>query len=545
MPNQVLEGVQQRLSQRLQSDLQGDAENRKAQAEGLHKVIWSPDATDEQRERAQVALEKLYPHSKDLLGKVREVSSKVFGFLKAPPGVAETGQQKSSEILGQAADKEAAASQIDPDVARVYSGIGLPAGLAPSLPPPPGMAGDPGAGASAPVTMPQAGMTRVPAAPLAPPPSMTQDIGSVVRAGAARKTQEEIAKEQRASAETYKQTWDTTNAEIFKNKELSKIEKPDTSIDEYEFAIKVAEGNLPKALEIIKDLNKNKSAGQRANLQHITGEVDGKPVLASYDPEDGHIYVGGRDVTDKFQPKDSNGEPLYPVVQGNQIVYMPRSQAAGQAAPRTIYDPSGMPSLAGQPGVSTQPPPTIPEGAQASLSGWKTSIDQIEKDILPQLKESKSRLGPLAGRILALEIDQLGGYGAKPEQIQLAMSLRRSLMSQAFADGGKNLTGTEKEIFDTMLPKLTDTYEQAVVKAQEAANYLRGKYEDRLATMPVNQRRQMAPLAPPPSSTGGTTPPPGARGGTAAPTGQQFKDGDTFNFNGQNLIRRNGVWVPR
>lgn len=126
--NQVLEGVQQRISQRLQSDLNADAENRRAQAEGLHKIIWDPDATDEARERAQQTLEKLYPNSKDLMGRIKQASGKIFSFFKAPPSIQDAAQSKSQETLNQATREDMAGA--DPNVQATYSGM---------LPPPPSM----------------------------------------------------------------------------------------------------------------------------------------------------------------------------------------------------------------------------------------------------------------------------------------------------------------------------------------------------------------------------------------------------------------------
>jgi hypothetical protein len=188
-------------------------------------------------------------------------------------------------------------------------------------------------------------------------------------------------------------------------------------------------------------------------------------------------------------------EPLYPVFENGKVVYKPRSQAAGMEAPRTVYDAQGNPTTGGMP-VSLTPPPSIPEGTQTSLTGWKLAIDQIDKDIIPQIQKMKESLGPLTGRITLAEITKLGGLGASKEQIQLATDMRRLLMSQAFAEGGKQLTPTEKEEFVALNPALTDTFDQAMIKAQRARDYLDRRYKTRLEVMPARQRGQLPASAP-------------------------------------------------
>lgn len=199
----------------------------------------------------------------------------------------------------------------------------------------------------------------------------------------------------------------------------------------------------------------------------------------------------GKGPSDWYAFKQSQGgEPLYPVMINGVPTLQPRSQASGKPTPTTIYQPSGLPTVAGIPGLSTQAPPPVPDITQANLAGWKQSISQIDR-IVPQLEAQKNTLGPLAGRVKLAEIGRLGGMGATPQQISLAVQLRRLLMSQAFAEGGKQLTPTEKEEFVFINPTLSDTFEQAIEKAKLSREYLQQRYDERISAMPVRERMQM------------------------------------------------------
>lgn len=226
------------------------------------------------------------------------------------------------------------------------------------------------------------------------------------------------------------------------------------------------------------------------------------------------------------------GEPLYPVMEGNTPVLRPRSVAAGKPTPTTIYQPSGLPTVAGIPGLSTQAPPPVPDITQASLAGWKQSISQIDQ-IMPLLKQAEDTLGPLAGRIKLAEVEKLGGMGATPEQIELATRLRRLLMSQAFAEGGKQLTPTEKEEFIAVNPHMTDTLRQAMINARLSKEYLEGRYQNRLDAMPVRERMQLQ---------GGATPEAGGTGGTGGTVVMVGPDGKEWNVPRANIpvFKQNG-----
>jgi hypothetical protein len=178
------------------------------------------------------------------------------------------------------------------------------------------------------------------------------------------------------------------------------------------------------------------------------------------------------------------------------VVYRPRSQAAGAYAPRTVFAPSGVPTVGGVEGSSTVAPPTIPGDTQKSLASLKTLRGQIG-DIRGQMEKVNVQ-GPLFGRVRLFEIEKLGGLGATQDEIRLATRLRRFLASQAFSEGGKQLTPTERKEFEVVSPAMTDTITSALTKLEESDRFWGSVYQNRLSTIPVRQRAQLDEITPPP-----------------------------------------------
>jgi hypothetical protein len=141
--------------------------------------------------------------------------------------------------------------------------------------------------------------------------------------------------------------------------------------------------------------------------------------------------------------------------------------------------------------------PTIPAldpTTRTTLAGWDLALDGLNK-VVPQLQSLKSQLGIIPGNITLGEINKLGGMGASKEAISLATRLERLLMSQAFAEGGKVLTETELSFFKKINPHLTDTFAQAITKAQESLDYIASRRA--LAVRLLNpQQRSLVPPAP-------------------------------------------------
>ena len=191
------------------------------------------------------------------------------------------------------------------------------------------------------------------------------------------------------------------------------------------------------------------------------------------------------------ETKVDTPEPLYPVVSGDQVVYAPRSQASGKSAPRTLYDETGMANTGGRKGLSTTAPPAISDNTQKELAGINSSL-KIAQSVDSKLSDPAFRtLGPVVGKIKMKEIRSLGGFGATKEQIDMATDLQRLISTQAFAEGGKQLTPTELRQFELVIPNMEDTLETAMIKSRKAIDYLKLKRDERFRMMPVRQRAQL------------------------------------------------------
>jgi hypothetical protein len=129
----------------------------------------------------------------------------------------------------------------------------------------------------------------------------------------------------------------------------------------------------------------------------------------------------------------------------------------------------------------------MPQSAAEQISGTKTALDQY-RELMPNLERYKG-FGPVGGRITLAEIGKIGGAGASKEEIQLATELYNLTTSQAFANGGKQLTVTELERFQKQVPQLTDTLEQALIKTHEARKILRNSMANKIKSLPPRQRQ--------------------------------------------------------
>jgi len=171
-----------------------------------------------------------------------------------------------------------------------------------------------------------------------------------------------------------------------------------------------------------------------------------------------------------------------------------------------ISTPSGVPLGA--------KPTTVSAEAQAQLAGITNAYTQFKN------VENKLHLvqGPLFGQVTMAEVERLGGLGADPAAIQMAVELRTLMANQAFANGGKQLTGTEKVEFEFQTPSMTDTIQQAAIKTAAALKILRNNYATKMAVMPVTQSRQL------PGSVDGAAEKATQYGGIAPPPGSETRE---------------------
>lgn len=159
--------------------------------------------------------------------------------------------------------------------------------------------------------------------------------------------------------------------------------------------------------------------------------------------------------------------------------------------PRTLYEPSGRPTTAGVPGISTTAPSPVPATTQEFLGftgAWIQSMKEVEQDLYSGRIKT---LGPVLGRLKMLEFEKFGGTGASPEEIDLASRLHRLITEAAFANGGKQLTITEYTQFKRLNPTLEDTVQQALIKARQSIQYLERKMSERARMLGYRQFEQL------------------------------------------------------
>jgi hypothetical protein len=128
------------------------------------------------------------------------------------------------------------------------------------------------------------------------------------------------------------------------------------------------------------------------SLQHVPVMFNGKPALASFDPESGGFSIGGQDVTGKIQPiPPSAGSNLPIVIQnagGNGPAIVDRRSGTGKPIiDSTTNQPYGAAPTAGQ-----------RDKAQAAKEGIAV-LNHLDSYI----DNAKDLIGPLGGRISDIE----------------------------------------------------------------------------------------------------------------------------------------------
>lgn len=243
------------------------------------------------------------------------------------------------------------------------------------------------------------------------------------------------------------------------------------------------------------------------SLHIVTGTNElGDQTITAVDPFKGTVVA----TTTLKGVGQKQSEPLYPVpdpADPKRIIYLPRSEASHRPAARTVFDMQGNPIMGGNFGFSTTPPPTVPSTEQNRIGGFNFALQQANdiNDLLndPAYKDPIRAFGPAAGRIKLAEISKLGGMGASQKQIELANKLQRFLSSQAFADGGKQLTPTELEQFKVVSPAMSDTLATALQKTRDSIKFFQDRLKNDLDVMPVRQRSQIPGVGTPAPSGNG------------------------------------------
>lgn len=177
-------------------------------------------------------------------------------------------------------------------------------------------------------------------------------------------------------------------------------------------------------------------------------------------------------------------------------VWLPQEMMEpGMPVGRQTFALDGTPFTGGTPGVSTTPPPNVPMGTQSALAGLSSIRKQIAP-IGPIAKRIQSS-GPVMGRFGGVVFDNLGGMNLDPDTMQLYIRLDTLFATRAFEEGGKNLTGHEKVLFESILPRRNDTLRQIIEKLNTLDEYIKNKEDSVVENMPARQREQIRPTVRP------------------------------------------------
>ena len=161
--------------------------------------------------------------------------------------------------------------------------------------------------------------------------------------------------------------------------------------------------------------------------------------------------------------------------EGPKLVEYTPSRAGGQGSVRIVQEGSVRGTVS-----------PIGEGTQRELTSLGTSaysLDRI-KQLLPSIKT-----GPIWGRIRNVKVGALGGWGATPDEVRVSTQINM-LMRSAFDIAGANFTGPEMKIFRSIYPRDEDTLETALVKIDEALDFVKKRMEIRQGLMTPMQRTQ-------------------------------------------------------
>lgn len=199
-----------------------------------------------------------------------------------------------------------------------------------------------------------------------------------------------------------------------------------------------------------------------------------------------------REFHSEFSPAAST-EPIYPVMQsdGTSVIYTPRSQAIGKPAPKTLYDPQGVPHTGGT-NLSTSPPPEPSQEQQNVLSGTKMFDDQLQG---LQHEVKGTHFGPIAGRVKFFLLRQGGGVGLSPQEKKVVVRMSNLFATKAFAEGGKQLTGPEREIFEQIMPSERDTLPTIATKIDLLREFNQQKLTNTIDVMSWRKRMQLRGVA--------------------------------------------------
>jgi hypothetical protein len=121
----------------------------------------------------------------------------------------------------------------------------------------------------------------------------------------------------------------------------------------------------------------------------------------------------------------------------------------------------------------------------ASVLSQLTGIEKLLKD-----PAAANVLGPISGRAAVKDLSALGGSITDTKSKELIVRLQGALSDEAFANGGKQLTGVELERFQQTEIRPEDTLDTAFMKLRVRREILSGKMNRVYAILSPVARRQ-------------------------------------------------------
>ena len=192
--------------------------------------------------------------------------------------------------------------------------------------------------------------------------------------------------------------------------------------------------------------------------------LDGRPALASFNPQTGAYTVAGQDVTARVRPIPPQGpgpEPLVPIVgPDGRPVLVPRSQAVGKTPASAAGDGGGV-KLTGAQQEDLATMMTVQElAAEAETLGTKTNWTGV---------------GPVEGRIGGTFV----GYGgAEGETLRNLVGNIQGTIAKL--RGGTAFSAAEKAMLETYTPTTTDTAPKIRAKLKSLASFIEKKRQNTL-----------------------------------------------------------------
>lgn len=151
---------------------------------------------------------------------------------------------------------------------------------------------------------------------------------------------------------------------------------------------------------------------------------------------------------------------------------------AGGGAPAPTPTPTPAPASRTPPAARAGLPQALPKpsmGVRENVARMTTHLQLYDR-----LKDHISKYRPtgqVQGRITELLTAYLGGALTTEQERQVSTELKQLFRGEAFFEGGKNLTGHEKELFLQSLPQMKDSTEQALTRVEagrtQTGNFLR------------------------------------------------------------------------